>query len=454
MKTYDLIIIGGGPGGYVAAIKAAQNNLKVALIEQEQVGGICLNHGCIPTKALLKSAKTYANVLTATEFGVNVLKEHVSFDLTTAVKRKNTVVRRLTGGVKMLLKKNGVEVFDGYGELKGNNTVTVNDQTLEAKHIILATGGSALIPPIKGVKEALKSGFAVTSKELLNPKTVPHKLAIIGGGVIGIEFANMFNAFGSEVTIIEMAETILTQMDDSIITEYSKILKKEGINVITNAMVSELGKNSLTYTKGDNKTTIETDLVLVAVGTKPNINAFEKMNIELEGSAVKVNEFMQTNINNIYAIGDLTGKHMLAHVASAEGIVAVNHILGIKDSLNYNQIPAAVYSFTEIASIGFTEKELKEKNIDYTVTTFPLMGNGKALADGEKDGFIKLLKDPKIDEILGAHILAYNAVDLINELSVAMKLESTNEVLANTVHAHPSLSEIIMEAAMKKPIHM
>lgn len=454
MKKFDLIIIGGGPGGYVAAIKAAQNNLSVALIEKDVVGGICLNHGCIPTKALLKSAITYKNVLEAKAFGVHLNNDSVTFNINDAVKRKNDVVRRLTSGVKMLLNKNGVTVINGYGKLINKNEVKVNDELFYGKNIILATGGSAFIPPIKGINEAIDSGFVVTSKELLNSSSVPKHLTIIGGGVIGIEFANMFNAFGSKVTIVEMAPTILTQMDEDVIKEYDKLLKKDNIEVITNAKVISVSDKNITYEKDNSSISLNTDLILLSVGIKPNIDAFNEININMDGWGVKVNEYMQTNIDNIYAIGDLTGKNMLAHVASAEGIVAVNHILNIKEPLNYNQIPAAVYSFTEIASIGLTEKQAKDKKLDYIVNIFPIMANGKALADGYRDGFIKIIKDKNIDEIIGTHILAYNAVDLINEISVTMKLEGTSYYLANTVHAHPSLSEIIAEAAMDKPIHI
>lgn len=454
MNKYDLIIIGGGPGGYVAAIKASQNDLKVLLIEKDVVGGICLNHGCIPTKALLKSAKTYQEILTSKDYGVTVDKESITLNLSDIVKRKNTIVRRLTGGVKHLLKKNNVDVINDYATLINEHEVKVADKTFYGKNIILATGGSAFVPNIEGLKKGLESGFVVTSKELLNPKFIPKHLTIIGGGVIGIEFANMFKGFGSEITVIEMADNILNQMDEDIITEYNKILKNKDINVLTSSEVKKINTSTVTYVKDGNEHKLNTDLVLLSVGIKPHIEAFKAVNITLDGWGVKTNEFMQTNIPHIYAIGDLTGKHMLAHVASFEGIVAVNHILGINEAINYNQIPAAVYSFTEIAAIGFTEKEAKKRNLNYEVSVFPIMANGKALADGKKDGFIKIIREKDIDEILGAHILAYNAVDLINEISVAMKLEGTSSILANTIHAHPSLSEIIMEAAMKKPIHL
>lgn len=454
MKNYDLIIIGGGPGGYVAAIKAAQNNLNVLLIEKDNVGGICLNHGCIPTKTLLKSSKTYQEVLTSKDFGINIKDAEISLDLDFIVKRKNTVVKRLTSGVKLLLKKNNVQLIEGYGTLISPHEVKVDDTIYSGKNIILATGGSAFIPNIEGINEGLANGFVVTSKELLNPKEIPVHLTVIGGGVIGIEFANMFKGFGSQVTIIEMADSILNQMDEQVISEYHKLLKKDNIEVLTNSRVNKISHDSVYYIKDNVEHELKTNLILISAGIKPHIEAFKTLEITLDGWGVKTNAFMQTNISHIYAIGDLTGKHMLAHVASFEGIVAVNHILGTKDPINYDQIPAAVYSFTEIAAIGLTEKQAKERNLNYEVSLFPIMANGKALADGKREGFIKIIREKNIDKILGAHILAYNAVDLINEISVAMKLEGTSSILANTIHAHPSLSEIIMEAAMKKPIHV
>ena len=453
MKSYDLVVLGGGPGGYVAAIKAAQNNLKVALIEKDVIGGICLNHGCIPTKAILKSTKTYDLFKNAKSYGINVEKDAFSFDLTSIIRRKDGIVRRLTTGVKMLLKKNGVDVYNGYGEVLNKNEVSVNDETIRGDNLIIATGGTAIIPPIPGAKEAYKSGFAVTSMELLNVTDLPKKLTIIGGGVIGVEFATIFNSLGSEVTIIEMQETIVSAMDEEIIDEYSKILKKSGVKVITGCEVKKVSSNSIVYSYKNEEKELPADLVLLAVGIRPNIDSFKKINLKMAGSGVEVNERLQTSLENVYAIGDVTGKHMLAHVASAEGIVAVENILGTKTKINYNQIPAAIYGSPEIATIGMTEKEAQNQNLKYTVSKFPLLANGKALADGDSTGFIKIIKGLELDEILGAHILAYNAVDLISEIAVAMRLESTNKEVASTIHPHPSLSEIIMEAAMDKPIN-
>lgn len=455
MKNYDLIIIGSGPGGYVAAIKAAQENLSVALIENENIGGVCLNHGCIPTKAYIKSAKTYKDFKNAKNYGITVLENSVSINLQDIVNRKNRIVRQLTTGVAYLLKKNKVDVFNGYGTLISKDEVKVNDEILKAKNIIIATGASPIVPPIKGAKEAYESGFLVTSKELLKLTEQPKRLTIVGGGVIGIEFATIFNFFDSEVTILEMANDIANTMDEDIIREYTKVLRSSKVNIITNAKVTEIGTSSVLYEKDGNIETHETDLVLMAIGTKPNLDSFKDVDIKLNKYGVEVNEFMQTNIKGIYAIGDVTGKLMLAHVASKEGFVAVNHILGhIDKPINYNAIPKAIYGIPEIASVGLNEDEVKAKNISYTVSKVPLMANGKALADGQTLGFIKLIKGTENDEILGAHILAYNAVDILSEIIVGMNSNLTNADLADAVHPHPSLSEIIMEAALKKPIHI
>lgn len=454
MKNYDLVIVGGGPGGYVAAIKAAQENLKVALVEKENIGGICLNHGCIPTKAILKSAKTFVDFKDAKKYGITVKENSISVKLNDVIERKNKVVKQLTSGVSFLLKKNKVDVYNGYGTITSNSLVKVNDETLKAKNIIIATGGTAIVPPIKGAIEAYEKGFLVTSKELLNVTKSPKNITIIGGGVIGVEFATIFNSFESKVTILEMANTILTNMDEDIITEYTKTLSSSGVTIITNAKVTEVGTTSVSYEKDSKTVTQDADLVLMAVGIRPNIEAFKDLGITLNKGGVKVNEFMQTNIKGVYAIGDVTGDLMLAHVASKEGLVAVSHILGGDEKINYSAIPKAVYGMPEIAAVGLSEAEAKEKNLKYTVSKFPLAGNGKALADGQNIGFIKLIKGAELDEILGAHILAYNAVDILSEVIVGINSELTNFDLADAVHPHPSLSEIIAEAAMKKPIHI
>ena len=457
LKSYDVLVLGGGPGGYVAAIKAAQLGGKVALIEKEVVGGICLNHGCIPTKTLLKNAKVYKTIKHASEYGV-VLGSDVSFDWSLMLKRKDSVVKRLTTGVSGLLKKNGVDVISGWGKVLSKNQVEVNGEVIETKNLILATGASPIVPPIPGLKDAYEKEIAVTSRELLRIKEAPKKLVIIGGGVIGIEFATIFSSLGSDVTIIEKLDGILPMMDDDIRSQYQKILKREGIKIYVNAEVKSVKDHEVTYQLEGKDETISSDTILVSVGMRPNSAGLEVLNLKMDRAAVVTDEHLETSVKGVYAIGDLNGKYMLAHVASAEGIVAAEYIMGKKDaSMRYDRVPNAVYGSPEVASVGMTEKEVKEKGLAYKVSTFPLQASGKALADNEKDGFVKLIVSEKYKEILGAHILSYGASDLIAELGVTMTLEGTAHEIAHTIHPHPTLSEIIMEAAhgaVDKPIHM
>jgi len=457
LKSYDVLVLGGGPGGYVAAIKAAQLGGKVALIEKEVVGGICLNHGCIPTKTLLKNAKVYKTIKHASEYGV-VLGSDVSFDWSLMLKRKDSVVKRLTTGVSGLLKKNGVDVISGWGKVLSKNQVEVNGEVIETKNLILATGASPIVPPIPGLKDAYEKEIAVTSRELLRIKEAPKKLVIIGGGVIGIEFATIFSSLGSDVTIIEKLDGILPMMDDDIRNQYQKILKREGIKIYVNAEVKSVKDHEVTYQLEGKDETIAADTILVSVGMRPNSAGLEVLNLKMDRAAVVTDEHLETSVKGVYAIGDLNGKYMLAHVASAEGIVAAEYIMSKKDaSMRYDRVPNAVYGSPEVASVGMTEKEVKEKGLAYKVSTFPLQASGKALADNEKDGFVKLIVSEKYKEILGAHILSYGASDLIAELGVTMTLEGTAHEIAHTIHPHPTLSEIIMEAAhgaVDKPIHM
>jgi dihydrolipoamide dehydrogenase len=456
MKTYDIIILGSGPGGYVAAIKAAQLGAKVALIEKEDVGGICLNHGCIPTKTLLKNAKVYKTIQHALDYGV-IVDGEISFDWTQMLKRKNQVVKRLTTGVSALLKKNGVDVIKGFGKVLSPTKVEVGDETYETKNLVIATGASPIIPPITGLKDAYEKEIAVTYKELLQIKEAPKSLVVIGGGVIGVEFATIFSALGSKVTIIEKMDNILITIDDDIRNAYVKVLKKEGIEIFTGAEVKAVKDHEVTYSFDGKDQKIKADTILVSVGMKPNSQGLESLNLKMDRNAIVTDEHMKTSVDHVYAIGDVNGKYMLAHVASAEGIVAAEHIMGHKASMRYDRVPNAVYGSPEIATIGLTEKEAKEKGLKYKVSTFPLAGNGKSLADNEKDGLIKMIVSEKYKEIIGTHILAYNASDLIAEIGVTMELEGTAFEIAKTIHPHPTLSEIVMEAAhgaVDKPIHM
>lgn len=458
MKNYDVIILGSGPGGYVAAIKAAQNNLKVAIVEKQAIGGVCLNWGCIPTKALLKSAKVYLEIMNSNDYGIKISdKSVIAPDWTSILKRKNLIVKRLTGGVKMLLEKNGVDVFIGEGTVVNNHEVKVNDEILKSKYLVLATGASPILPPIPGLEEAYQNKFLLTSKELLDIEKIPNHLTIIGGGVIGLEFATIFNAFGTRVTIIERESEILQTVDEDVRETMLKHLKKAKVEVLTNSAVTSIGKNDLTYKQGDETKKIITDKILLSVGMKSNLKAFKDLNLNLKNNFVSVNEHLQTSISNVYAIGDVNGKAMLAHVASHQGLVAISHILGKNEVIDYNQIPSAIYSFPEIAQIGYTEKTAKTEGIKYKTAKFPLQANGKALASGEKEGFIKIITSLPYNEIIGVHLVSDNASDLISEAVMTMKLEGTADEIAKAIHPHPTISEIFHEAALgiiDKPIHI
>lgn len=445
---YDCIIIGAGPGGYVAAIKGAHLGLKMAVVEKENVGGVCLNHGCIPTKTLLKSAKVYSEIKKAATFGVELDQDSVKVDWTSMLKRKNVAVKKLTTGVRGLLKKNGIDLIEGEAEVLNPTTVKV-DKEYKTKNIIIATGATAFVPPIVGLEEGLKDGSVVTYRELLNIENLPQKLVIVGGGVIGIEFATLFSTLGSEVTIIEK-DIILQNVDEEVRTEYRKVLKKKKIKLLENtSLVKVEGKKA--NTEND---TFEFDTLLMSIGTKPNLKGLESLDLKTYQFGIETNEKLETNIKGVYAIGDVNGKFNLAHVASAEGIVAVENIAGKNKVMEYTKIPHGIYGFPEIASVGITEQEATG---DYKVSKFPLAANGRSLSEGETVGFIKVITDKEYGELLGVHILAPNATELVSEAVVTMELEGTVFELAKTIHPHPTISEVVMEVAhgaIGKHIHI
>lgn len=458
METFDIIVLGGGPGGYVAAIKAAQLGKKVALVEKGTVGGVCLNWGCIPTKAMLKTAKVYSQFIHASDYGLKIKDfSAIEVDLKAIKERKDKIVHRLTSGVAYLLKKNGVKVYQGFGTVKDPYTVNVNELDLKTKQLILATGAHPFIPPIKGVEEAFNRSQAVTAKGLLDLEVLPKSLTIIGGGVIGVEFATLFSHLGVEVTVVEMQDRILTSIDDEIREKYMPLFLNDKVTLELNSKVVEVQEGKVLYEKEGKVLSSDADKVLVAIGTRPNLKGLESLNLERTKNGVKTNEKMQTNIKDVYAIGDMNGIAMLAHVASKEGIVAVENCVGKNTHIDYKKVPSGIYGFPEIASVGMTEKEVKASGIEYTVSTFPLSANGKALAEGESDGLIKIIAEKKYNELLGMHILSPHATDLISEGVIALELESTAEEIAASIHPHPTLSETIMEAAhgvVDKPIHI
>ncbi|MFH5882468.1 dihydrolipoyl dehydrogenase [Liberiplasma polymorphum] len=457
MKKHDITIIGSGPGGYVAAIRAAQLGQDVAIIEKEAVGGVCLNWGCIPTKALLKSAKVYDLIKHAKDYGIKIDMKDVSYDFPDMIHRKDKIVKRLTGGVSALLKKNNVTLYMGEAKAIDNHTVKVNDETIKTKKLIIATGASPAFPPIDGLKEAFDKGIVVTSKEILDLKKQPKELVVIGGGVIGLEFATVFNTLGTKVTVIERLDDILVSVDQEVKNVFKKKIKKDGINVLLNAAVTKIDGNKVTYKLDGEEKTIQGDNILLSVGMKANLKGFEALNLTIEKGCVVTNEYMQTNVEDVYAIGDVNGKFMLAHVASKEGTTAVEHIAGNNHPLNYKIAPAGIYTFPEIAQVGITEEEAKSQKLDYLVQTFPLSANGKALAEGEAEGLMKIIASKQYNEILGVHILAPSATEMISEAVLGMTLETTADDIVAGIHPHPTLSEMMHEVAhgiVDKPIHI
>ena len=457
MASFDVIIVGGGPGGYVAAIKGGQLGLNVAVVEKDNVGGVCLNWGCIPTKTLLKSAKVYETFKHASEYGIDVKDESFAINFPAMIKRKDGVVRRLTGGVAGLLKKNGVSLLKGFGEVTSSTTVKVGEEEHTAKHIILATGATPILPPLPGVKEGYERGFVLTSKEILDLKEQPKQLVIVGGGVIGQEFATIFNSIGTKVTIIERMDKILVPVDDEIRALFHKKMEKDGVTILTSASVTAVTDSGVTYEKDGQTVTVPADKVLMAVGMRPNVNSFSSLNLAMEKSGVQVNEYMQTSTPNVYAIGDVIGKFMLAHVASHAGLVAIQHIAGNTHvKMDFKVIPSGIYTFPEIAMVGLTEQEAKAQGLDYKVSTFPIAANGKAMGENEKEGLIKVIASQPYNEIIGVHIYSVTATEMITEASLAINLEATAEELVHTIHPHPTLSEMMMEAGfgiLDKPIH-
>lgn len=458
MTNYDIIVIGSGPGGYVAAIRASQLGFKTAVVEKSELGGICLNWGCIPTKTLLKSAQVYQDIMNSEKYGINIEdKSKVTINWNAMQNRKDAVVKQLTGGVKALLNQNGVDIYLGHGDVVDKNTLEVNGETLQSKKLIIATGSSAMTPSIPGLKESMDGGYTVNSKGILSLKEVPRELIVIGGGVIGIEFAVLFNALGSHVTILQRSDMILRGVDNEIRATMESILLKKGIDIIYGVNFEKFDKNQLTIKIKEETKILKADTILISLGRKANIQGLEKLNLAIDKNSIKTNERLETNVEGVYAIGDVNGKFMLAHVASAEGIVAVENILGGNAKIDYDKIPSCIYSFPEIGVAGLTEEEAIKRGHEVIVSKFPLKANGKALAEGETQGFIKIVADKKYGEILGVHILASHATDMIAEAVTTMQLEGTVHDVAKAIHPHPTLSEAIMEAAhgaIDKPIHI
>ncbi|NLK44696.1 MAG: dihydrolipoyl dehydrogenase [Tissierellia bacterium] len=459
MINYDVLILGGGPGGYVAAIKAAQLGAKVAVVEKERLGGVCLNWGCIPTKTLLKTAKLYRDIQRTEDFAIlGIDKSSIKVDWKLLLKRKDRIVDRLVSGIYTLFKKNKIDLYEGKGTILNKNQIEVNGQVLTGKNLIIAIGAGDGSPPIPGLDSLVKSGKVINSKGALQLEEIPKDLVIVGGGVIAVEFATLFNALGSNVTIIQRSNRILSSVESEMATTLEKHLQREGIKILTSTRLLSFSDDGVKIDHKGEEKTIKGDKYLVSLGVKPDLSQVKNLNLEIdEKGYIVTNNKMETSIKGVYAIGDLNGRYALAHVASAEGIVAAENIMGRESTLNYNIVPQCVYTFPELASVGLTEEEAKNKGHDYTVSKFPLAANGKALAEGESSGFIKIISDNQYGEILGIHIMASHATDMIAEAVTAMQLEGTVYDLAKAIHPHPTLSEIVMEAALgaiDRPIHI
>ncbi|ABW18584.1 dihydrolipoyl dehydrogenase [Alkaliphilus oremlandii] len=451
----DIVIIGGGPGGYVAAIEGAKQGAKVILIEKEELGGTCLNRGCIPTKALVRSSEVYELVKNSAEYGV--FNSSSSYDFSKIIARKNDIVNELVGGIDYLLSKNNVTVLKGSGEILDKNTVFVKEKnkeiTINTNNIIIATGSKAFVPPIKGAA----SKNIVTSKEMLNLSELPQKIIIVGGGVIGMEFAFICNALDTDVSVVEFAEDILVALDEDVRTEIREIAIEKGIKIYTSSKVEEIidteeGQSIVVFDKNGTKGYITGDKVLMSVGRVPFYGDIdlEKLGIDLneKGRGIKVNSKMQTTVDNIYAIGDVTNIIQLAHVASHQGIIAIENILGKDVEANYEVVPSAIFTSPEIASVGIHEKAAMEQGISVKTGKFPFGANGKALTQGERRGFVKIITEEATGVILGGSIIGPHATDLIHEVAVAIQNKLTAEQLINTIHAHPTTAEAVHEALL------
>ena len=442
---YDIAVIGGGPGGYVAAIKAAQMGKKTVIIEKEHFGGTCLNVGCIPTKALLRSAEALKEVKESAQFGVvDVDTSSAALDLKKVQARKKNVVSQLVGGVQGLLKGNGAVIENGEGKLIDPHTVEVGGKKITAANVIIATGSQAKSLPIEISPEAT----VLTSTEMLDIDEAPESMVVIGGGVIGIEFAYFLATIGVKVSVVEFLDRILPMVDEEITTQVTGHLKELGIDIYTSAKVTEITADSVRFEKDGKVQELPAEQVLMAVGRGPSLAGIdtEALGIKTERGAIVTDEMLKTSVDGVYAIGDVNGKAMLAHTASMEGIVAVENICGEKAVMDYSKIPSAIYIQPEIASVGLTEKQAAEKYGKIKVGKFLLMANGKAKVAGEERGLVKVIAEAKYGEIVGVHLYCIHATDMIAEAVVAMKLESTAEEVAMAVHPHPTVSEIMHEA--------
>ena len=459
MAAYDVAIIGGGPGGYVAAIRAAQLGLKTALIEKDRVGGVCLNWGCIPSKALLYNAELVRLFRRSQEFGIS--HDNLRVDFAAAIDRSRQVVDRMVSGVEFLLQKNKVDVISGTGTLKSRSEVAVEPEgrIVEAGNVIIASGGFSRVLP--GVQ--VDGRTIITSREALELREVPESVAIVGGGPVGVEFAYMYAGYGAKVTIVEMLDHLLPLEDEDVSRQLERSFKQQGIGYMTRTAVKELrvvdGKAQLAVSSDGRDQEVTADKALIAIGFGGNSDGLglEAAGVATERGFVPVDDRMKTNVDGVYAIGDVTGKLMLAHVASDQGVIAVEGIAGLNPAKpDYVKMPRCTYCQPQVASCGLTEAQARERGYQVKTGRFPFRANGKAMAGADTDGFVKFVAEADYGEVLGVHIIGPEATDLIAEAALALGVESTVADVSRTVHAHPTLSEAVKEAALAaegKAIH-
>ncbi|MEC8547463.1 MAG: dihydrolipoyl dehydrogenase [Bacteroidota bacterium] len=462
MKEYDIVIIGSGPGGYVTAIRASQLGLKTAIIEKESLGGVCLNWGCIPTKALLKSAQVFNYLKHANDYGLKITEFDKDFDA--VVNRSRDVAKGMSKGVQFLMKKNKIEVFTGHGKVMEGKKVSVNfnnkTEEIKGKNIIIATGARSRELPSMPQDGKKILGY----REAMTLKKQPKKMIVVGSGAIGTEFAFFYNAMGTEVIIVEYLDRIVPLEDEEVSKQLEKSFKKSGIKIMTNSEVTEVdttGKGVKATVKTSNgEETLSADIVLSAAGIKSNIEnlGLEELGIAVDRDKIMVNDFYETNLPGYYAIGDVTSGQALAHVASAEGILCVEKIAGHNvEPIDYGNIPGCTYCNPEIASVGLTEAQAKEKGLDIKIGKFPFSASGKAQAGGTSEGFVKVIFDAKYGEWLGCHMIGAGVTDMIAEAVLGRKLETTGHEVLKAVHPHPTMSEAVMEAvadAYDEVIHL
>lgn len=458
MNNYDIIVVGSGPGGYVTAIRSSQLGFKTAIVEKESLGGVCLNWGCIPTKALLKSAQVFEYLNHAEDYGLNA--ENVSKDFNKIIDRSRNVAKGMSKGVNFLMKKNKIDVLTGYGKIKKDKIVSVDGNDYKASHVIIATGSRS-----RTIDSIPQDGNQIIGyREAMTLKKQPKSITIVGSGAIGIEFAYFYNSIGTKVNIVEYMPNIVPLEDEDVSKELEKSFKKKGINILTSSEVISVKKTKnkviATIKKNDEETNLESEILLSAVGIKSNIEniGLEDVGIAVDNDKIIVDKYYNTNIPGYYAIGDVVSGPALAHVASAEGILCVEKIAGHNVSpINYGNIPGCTYCSPEISSVGLTEKQAIEKGYKIKVGKFPFSASGKASASGTKEGFVKVIFDEKYGEWLGCHMIGAGVTDMIAEAVLGRKLETTGTEVLKAIHPHPTMSEAVMEAvaaAYDEVIHL